>query len=316
MYDVLVVGGGPAGLAAALWAARYRRSVLLVDSGDYRNKSVVKMHGYLGLDDADPAELRAHALTDLARYAETTVVQGTVRALRQDAACFIATVDGLGEVVALRVVLATGVVDEFPEIDGFDEHYGASVFHCPTCDGYESQDQHVVAIGWSEQMAGFALTLLDWASSVTLVTDGRELDIDSTCHDALQRHGVQVVTSEARRFVGTRGDLQGVELADGRCVPCERAFFSVAHRPRSPLAELLGAKRTDEDCIHVDEHGETSVPGLYAAGDMTPGIQLVQVAAAKGAVAGIGAATSLRGEPGVPDTPRPGPDVDAELETG
>lgn len=313
MYDVLVVGGGPAGLSAALWAARYRRSVLLVDSGDYRNSDVITMHGYLGLDDVDPAVLRRHALTDLARYAETTVESATVLGLRRDAGCFIATVEELGEVVALRVVLATGVVDEYPEIDGFHEHYGASVFHCPTCDGYESQGQHVAAIGWSEQMAGFALTLLDWAADVTLITDGRELEVDAQCHDVLRRHGVNVITSPARGFVGARGDLHGVALADGRCVPCERAFFSVAHHPRSPLAEQLGCERTDDNCIVTDEHGETTVSGVYAAGDITPGLQLVQVAAAKGAVAGIGAAVSLRGEPGAPDTPRPGPDVEAEL---
>lgn len=314
MYDVLVIGAGPAGLAAAMWAARYRRSVLLLDSGEQRNRFVDRSHGYLGFDDINPAELRERALADLKGYAETTVEAATVLDLRRDGTRFIARTDTLGEVVALRVVLATGVVDEFPQIDGFMEHYGASVFHCPTCDGYESQDQHVVAIGWSEQMAGFALTLLDWASSVTLITDGRELDVDATCHDALIRHGVRVVQSEARGFVGTRGDLRGVELADGQCVPCQRAFFSVAHHPRGFLAENLGARRTDEGCLVVDEHGQTTVPGLYAAGDITPGMQLVQVAAAKGSVAGIGAAVSLRGEPGAPGSPQPGPDVESELD--
>jgi thioredoxin reductase len=307
LVDLLVVGGGPAGLAAATWAARHRRSVLLCDSGEQRNRWVSESHGYLGSDAIDPAQLRARALTDLERYATCRVEAATVLSLEQVAGTFVATTDVLGEVQALRVVLAVGVVDEFPRIDGFFDHYGSSVFHCPTCDGYEVRGQHVVAIGWSEQLAGFALTLLDWAGSVTLVTDGRELDIDDHCHDALRDHGVVVRQAEIARFVGARGALEGVELVTGEVLPCERAFFSVAHTPRSTLVSELGLE-TDGDCVVVDEHMQTSVPGVYAAGDMTPGMQLVQVAAAEGAVAGIAAAMSLR--------PRPGPDVEETLATG
>lgn len=308
MYDVLVVGGGPAGLAAATWLARYRRKVLVVDSREYRNRWVESSHGYLGSDGMSPAALREAARKDLGRYPYVELRTGCVSDLSKDGDWFVATVDG--ECVrALRVILATGVVDAFPKVEGFADHYGASVFHCPTCDGYEARDKNVVVLGWGEHIAGFALNLLDWAASVTVVTDCADLP-----EQPLAGHGVRVVDAKPEAFEGERGRLRGLRVSTGETIPCELAFFSVAHVPRNELAKGFGVELVAEGCLVVDEHGETKVPGLYAAGDLTPGMQLVQVAAASGAIAGIGAALSLRGEPGVPGSPPPGPDVEAVLE--
>jgi thioredoxin reductase len=118
---------------------------------------------------------------------------------------FTVVVDG-EQVPALRVVLATGVSDAFPEIDNFAEHYGASAFHCPTCDGFEARDRNVVAVGWSEAAAGFALLLLDWAKSVTLVTDGRRFEGDDARRAALGRHGIELIEDDAVLMEGSRGD--------------------------------------------------------------------------------------------------------------
>jgi thioredoxin reductase len=221
--------------------------------------------------------------------------------------------DGTSE-EALRIVLASGVRDVKPDIDGFEEHYGASVFHCPACDGLEAKDRDVVALGWSEDVAGFALELLDWAASVTLVTDGRRFEGDEVRREAMARNGVHVVEERATSFVGTRGDLRAVRLAGGVELPCSLAFFSIDHRPRSPFADALGCEHSDEGCLLVDDKGETSVPGVYGAGDITPGLQLLQVATAKGTTAGVGCARSLRTEPPLEGAPSRAPDVEAELE--
>ena len=302
MLDAVVVGGGPAGLSAATWLARYRKQVVVLDSGEHRNRWVDRAHGYLGSDPMAPAELLASAREDLARYPEAEVRPGrAVTARRRDDGNFVVGLEDGTEVEARRIVLATGVQDVFPDVEGFFEHYGCSVFHCPTCDGYEARDRPVVAFGWSEQVVGFALTLLGWARTVTVVTDGRRFEGDTRDRERLAAQGVRVLEGEAVALEGERGRLEGVRLRGGEVLDCELAFFSIAHVPASDLDRQLGCRRTEEDCVAVDEQGATSVPGAYAAGDVTPGLQLVQVAAAKGTVAGVACARSLRGEGGIPE---------------
>jgi thioredoxin reductase len=166
----------------------------------------------------------------------------------------------------------------------------------------------VVAIGWSEQVAGFALELLGWAGQVTVVTHGRRFQGDHRHRRLLREHGVAVHEESAVELVGRRGDLRAVRLAGGDAIPCLLAFFSIAHHPVTGLAEQLGCARDQDGYLVVDAAGATSVPGVFAAGDVTPGLQLVQVAAGSGAVAGVGCALSLENDP---HTPPPLP-VDAE----
>ncbi len=313
VFDVVVVGGGPAGLSAAAWLGRYRRRAVVLDSDEHRNRWVDRSHGYLAHDDANPKELLGVARAQLGAYATVDVRPGRATAARQEPDGTFVVDTGPEQLHARRVVLATGVVDEYPDVEGFFEHYGASVFHCPTCDGYEARDCEVVAFGWSSQVAGFALTLLEWAASVTVVTDGTRFDGDDTCRRALERHSVDLLEDEAVEFLGSRGDLRGVRLRTGAVLPCQLAFFSIAHHPRTDLAVQLGCRITDEGCVEVDHQGVTSVAGVYAAGDVTPGMQLIQVAASKGTVAGVTCALSLQGEPPAPGAPAPGPDVEAEL---
>lgn len=302
MLDAVVVGGGPAGLSAAIWLARYRTQVVVLDSGEYRNRWVDEAHGYLGSDPTSPVHLLAAARDDLLRYAEASLrADRALTARREQDGTFAVGVESGEELHARRLVLATGVRDVLPEVEGFFDHYGAGVFHCPTCDGYEARDRDVVAFGWSEQMVGFALTLLGWARSVTVVTDGRRFEGDTHDRERLAAQGIRVVEGDAVALLGERGGLRGVRLRGDEELGCELAFFSIAHEPASDLDVQLGCRRTDENCAAVDEQGATSVPGVYAAGDVTPGLQLVQVAAAKGTVAGVACARSLRGEGGIPE---------------
>lgn len=293
MHDAIVIGGGPGGLAAATWLTRYRKTVLVIDKGEHRNRWVDQAHGYLGSDPLRPADFLARSRDQLAQYAETDVRSGEVTAARRDPdGTFVVEIAG-ESVAARRLVLAVGVEDAFPEVGNFFEHYGASVFHCPTCDGYEAKGLDVVAFGWSKDVTGFALTLLGWARSVTLVTDGRRFEGDEADRDELNANGVAVLEDDAVDLLGQRHGLEGVRLAHEGVVPCQLAFFSIAHRPRTELAEQLGCALTEEGCLEVDSEGRTSVEGVYAAGDVTPGLQLVQVAAAEGAVAGVACAQSL-----------------------
>jgi thioredoxin reductase len=307
MYDAIVVGGGPAGITATTWLARYRRRVLMVDAGEHRNRWVDQSHGYFTRDPSSPRELLDAGLAQLTAYPLASCVSGVVSSAKVVGDGFEVVVDGAVE-TALRLVLCTGVEDAFPDVEGFFDHYGASVFHCPTCDGYEARGCNVVVLGWNEYVAAFAVTLLDWAASVVVVTDGRRFPGDADDRATLASYGIRVVEDVALRFVGSRGALDGIELRGLGCVPCELAFFTVEHKPRTSLARQLALDVASDGCLVVDETCETSVPGVFAAGDVTPGMQLVQVAAAKGAVAGISAAQSLRGTRGAPVSPPPAPD--------
>lgn len=305
-YDAVVVGGGPAGLSAAGWLGRFRRRVLVIDSRQYRNRWVERLHGLYGQDEATPSDLRTRAQQDVSRYPDVTRVSAEVTAAGLDGERIVLTVDG-AEVTARRVVLATGVRDAFPDVARFFDFYGSDVFHCPTCDGFEARDRAVVAIGSDPHVAGFALELLDWATQVRIVTDGKPLEIDDDQRQALARFGVEVVDDVAVGLLGERGDLRGLELASGAVAACSMAFFSIAHQPRTDLAEQLGCDLDEEGYLRVDRDGRTSVPGVYAAGDVTGGSQLVGIAVGEGTAAGVACAASLRGEPPLPGTPPSAP---------
>ncbi|CAA9335904.1 MAG: Thioredoxin reductase [uncultured Frankineae bacterium] len=304
--DVVVVGGGASGLAAASWIGRYRRSVVVIDSQDHRNQQVECSHGYLGRDPQKPADLIAKGREEVLAYPTAQIRFGRVTHVERRP-------DGLFDVgddlLAHRLVLACGVKDAFPDVEDFFEHYGASVFHCPACDGYEARDRHVVALGWDPHLVGFASTLQNWACSVTVVTNGRRFRGDDSCRTELATHDITLREQNAVRFLGERGDLRGVELEGGEVLPASMVMFSVAHVPRTDLAEMLGCRLDEEGYVAVSDCGETSVPGVYAAGDLTPGLQLTLVAAASGVVAGVGASQSMFGERGAPTSPEPAPAV-------
>ncbi len=306
--DVVVVGGGPSGLAAALWLARYRRSVVVIDSGEYRSARVERSHGYLGRDPQRPTELLSTGRDELLAYPTASILRTSSTSIRRRPDGRFDVETEQHPLLAHRVVLATGVQDAFPEVDGFDEHYGASVFHCPACDGYEARDRDVVALGWDARLVGFATTLLNWARSLTVVTNGHTFEGDQACRRALADHGIELIERNARAFEGERGDLRCLVLDDGRRLDASWVFFSVAHVPRTGLAVALGCDLDDEGYVKVGREGQTTTAGVYACGDVTPGLQLVAVAAASGVVAGVAAAESFFGSEGAPTSPEPAPD--------
>jgi thioredoxin reductase len=230
--DVVVVGGGPSGLAAASWLGRYRRSVVVLDSREYRSGMVERSHGYLGRDPQKPIELIERGREEVLAYPTVEIRHREVQGLRQRD-------DGLFEVdddlLAHRLLLATGVKDAFPDIGGFHEHYGASVFHCPACDGYEARDRHVVALGWDAHLVGFATTLTNWACSVTVVTNGLRFRGDDSCRTQLSDNGITLLertrsasSASAVTCGGRARRRRGAPGVDGDVLAGARP----AHRPR------------------------------------------------------------------------------------
>ena len=264
MIDIAVVGGGPAGLSAALWAARYRRCVLF-DGGEQRNRWTQFSHGYLGVDGIAPSELLERARRDLQRYSNVEVRDHTnVIRLEKGDGDFLVRLSTGEETTACRLVLAPGIKDVFPEVEGFLDHFGASVFTCGSCDGYESRDKQVVVLGHTTAAVGFALGLLDWAS-VTLVTNGEAFEGADEARMLLADNSIQLIEDTVNSFEGPRGDLRSAVLLGGDRVSCQVAFFTIGHILRSELFEQLGCSTNDEGCVVVDDQQQTTVTGVFAA---------------------------------------------------
>lgn len=291
-YDAVVVGGGPAGLAAAGWLARFRKKVLVLDSCEYRNRWVDKAHGYLGHDPVNPQQLLETAQKQLAAYPTLQIVCTTAESIERVGEGFKVS-SGDGEFTTRRVILATGTKDVFPDLPGFFEHYGSQVFHCPVCDGYEAKDRKVAVLGWSPQVTGFAVELLNWAKSVTVVAQGTKIDKDDRVRGKLAEQGVALCEWDAVELLGHRGYLEGVRLQTGEILDCDYMFFSLPEKPVNELARRLGCELDGDGHVLVDQEGRTSVEGVYAAGDLTPGEQLIQIAAGEGTLAAVACAESL-----------------------
>jgi thioredoxin reductase len=293
--DVAVVGGGPAGLNAALVLGRCRRSVLLFDHGRYRNAASRTMHGFLSRDGASPVELRRIAREELRRYPSVAICESeVVGAQRAQRSFELHTRDG--QVVHCRkLLLATGVVDEAPSVPGVRELLGVSVFHCPYCDGWELRDQSLVAYAHGDTGARFALGLTVWSPQVVLCTDGGDLPAPDM-RERLARHHIALRSEPLERV---SGDASHVELLfrNGSSLPARALFYSLGCRPGSDLMHQLGAPSLQgRSNVLVGRREETSVHGLYVAGDASRDALQAVVAAGEGSNAAVAINSELTRE--------------------
>lgn len=284
--DVGVVGAGAAGLAAALTLRRHRRSVLVFDGGPARNAWTRRVHGVLGLPEISGRELHRIGRQQVAEVDGQLVDARIVEAQRDDDAFVVCEADGRAWRVA-RVVLATGVRDVYPDIEGFFDFYGSSVFVCPHCDGYEVRDQPIALVAWSPSMLPFTLTLTQWTRDITIVTDGHAPPLGDDEFEQLRSIGARVITKDVRRFEGEDGQLRALRFDDGSTLPVTAAFFTVKNQFQTSLAEQLGCRLRPGGCVETDDHLRTSVDGVWAVGDLVGEEQLVPIASAHGVKAGV-----------------------------
>src|SRR6476469_580321 len=286
VFDVVIVGAGPAGLSAALVLGRSRRRVLVCDNGSPRNALSHGLHGYLTRDGIKPDDFLRIGREQLEQY-ETVRFKGTEVIDAQHPADHFEVTLGDGEKVTSRkLLLATGVVDDLPEIEGLPEFYGTSVFHFPYCDGWEMRDQPLAVYGHGENGLGLALELLLWSRNLVLCTDGLAQLSDKE-QERLKRHEIAINENKIDRLQGSAGKLERILFVNGESITVRGMFFSTGQKQGSDLPRKLGCKFTEQGCVRTYDYEMTDIPGLYVAGDATRFVQFAVVAASEGALAAV-----------------------------
>ena len=282
-YDVIIVGGGPAGLSAALMLGRCRRRVLICDSGRYRNAATHAVHGFLTRDGIDPAELRRVAHRDLAQY-DVRLRFCTVTHIDLLNPGFRVHLEDGDTCDGRRLLLATGMVDHLPPLPQVEQFYGSSIHHCPYCDAWEHRDQPMAAYGPGRSAFGLALSLKTWTAAVTLLTEG-DPELSAEDYETLGKLGIQLRTEGILRLQGNAGNLERVVFERGDPLPCRAIFFESKPAQACDLASLVGCSFTERGAVTTDKFEHTNIPGLFAAGDCSRNVQWVAVAASQGAIA-------------------------------
>ncbi|HEX7189968.1 MAG TPA: NAD(P)/FAD-dependent oxidoreductase [Thermoanaerobaculia bacterium] len=291
-YDAIIVGAGPAGLTCAIFLARYRRRVLVADSGQPRNAASRGIHGFIGHHSIPPAELLARGRQE-ARDFGAEISDCTVEGIERVGDVFEATTTA-GTFTARRIVLAYGVRDELPDIPNIRDYYGVSLFHCPDCDGYECSDKRIGIVGSGKSAAGLALKLLQWSCDLTIFMHGKPRDFDKEMTSKLLAEQITLKDERILALEGEGGRVTTVVLDSGERVPADALFFNVGCTRQCRLAEDLGCEVSSETPnVTVDEYRQTTVEGVYAIGDLVAGAQLVITSAADGAIAAIAINKSL-----------------------
>jgi thioredoxin reductase len=285
-YDCIVVGGGPAGLSAALMLGRCRRRVLVCDVGEPRNRWSHAVHGFLTRDGMPPGTLLQLARDELRPY-DTVEIRSArvVDAARGYRGFEVQCEDGT-RLRTRKLLLATGVVDELPDIAGLTELYGRSVHHCPYCDGWEWRDQPVGVYGRGDPAAGLALALTVWTRELVLCTDG-PISHSEWMRERLEAFDIRVREERVVRLEGREGRLDRIVFHEGAAENRRALFFATGQRQASELPARLGCVFTEDGAVDTGKCEATNVPGLYVCGDASREAQFVVVAAAEGADAGM-----------------------------
>jgi thioredoxin reductase len=283
--DVIIIGAGAAGLSGALMLGRARRRVLVCDGGDPRNAPASHSHSFFTRDGVPPLEMLRIGREQLDAYEGVRVVKGDVSDVVAEEDRFAVTLGDGSRHRARRILLATGVRDELPPIGGLRELWGKSVVHCPYCHGWEVRGEPLALYADGEMAVEFAALLKGWSDDLAICTDGPST-ISPEDRARLAANGIAIHEEPIERLEGRDGNLERIVFTGGKSIERRALFIRPPQRQRSALAARLGCEFTDAGHVKVDATMQTTVPGVYAAGDMAMPMQQVVMAAGAGSQAG------------------------------
>lgn len=293
VYDVAIVGGGPAGLSAALWLARYLHSVALIDSGDPRNWETRGVNGFLGSHGIKSPDLRMRGREDAENYGAKLVADVVEKIDNVNGERFDLSLQSGTKILSRRLLLAFGIKDRWPRIEGLADCYGETAHVCPDCDGFETKGRKTVVIGSGRKAVGMALALANWTPKIVICTNGEPAEMDQQLLDKLEALNIPVLEAKVEKVSSENREIRCVNLEGGMSLDCEQLFFAIGQYPADDLGAQLKCNRNEFGLIEIDDHYRTSVTNVFAAGDIVPGPQLAVAAAADGAIAALAIHASL-----------------------
>lgn len=294
-YDVIIIGGSVAGLSAALALGRSLRKVLVIDSGKPCNQQTPHAHNFFTRDGETPAQLTAIARKQLAAYPSVRFINDRVATLTKNERGFVVSTDQHIHYQTRKVLLTTGIEDLMPSIEGFTESWGRSVVHCPYCHGYEVHSQPLGVLANGDTALEFVELIQNWSKNLTLFTNGPATLTDEQ-RSKIKRLNVLIVETPIARIDHVNGFMRALQLQDGSRVTLTALFARVPFRQHSDLAQQVNAGLSPAGLIVATSFGQTSVSGLYAAGDNSSPMRSLVTASASGTTAGAFLNRELIGE--------------------
>ena len=286
IYDCIIVGGGPAGLNAAIVLGRCRRKVLIFDTEQYRNRYSHGIHNYLTRDDILPHDFLQLCQRELEKYSIQKIRKKVINAKKNDDGIFVVKDENGTVYYSKKLLIATGLIDTLPDIEGFKDFYGKSVFHCPYCDGWEVRDKKIGVYAKNKEGWELALALKGWSDNVTMYTDGKN-KVKPFQKEYLDANEIAVITTSIAKLSGTNGQLQKIIFKNGEERDCDALFFVHGYSQQCNIAEAFGCEVSKKGVIVTNRVQQTNIKGLYVAGDASKDMQFVVVAGAEGAKAGV-----------------------------
>lgn len=291
-YDSIIIGGGPAGLSAALVLGRARRKAILFDNNQPRNAVTQETHGYLTRDGIDPLEFRRISHHEIAQYPSIAFRQQRIVDVHNKGEIFEVVVDDGTAVFAKTVIIATGLKETLPSVSGIHQYYGKSLFSCPYCDGWERRDKRLVLISEGANTFHGAKTIWNWSHNLVVCTNGHQ-PLTATESALLQKKGISIIDEQIVELEGKNGFLTAVKFETQGEMKFDSGFVATEWTPATQFGKQLGCELNDVDGIVTDMLGRTTISGVYAAGEALGfGSQLI-VAAAEGVRAAAGVNSDL-----------------------
>ena len=295
IFDAIIVGGGPAGLNAAIVLGRSRRNVILFDTGGQRNRFSKGIHNYLTRDSILPADFLKIAYKEIKKYGTIVHRVEIIHAEKLESGIFFVKDKGGKKFYSKKLLLATGLRDNIPAVEGIMDFYGRSVFHCPYCDGWEVSNKSIGVYAKNKNGFELAISLLTWSGKVTLYTDGKAY-LKPLEKDALERKKIRVINEKVLKLEGKKGRLENIVLFNNKKQKCEALFFSNGYHQQCDIAQTLGCEMNKKGVVLTNRLQQARIEGLYVAGDVARDMHFVVVAAAEGAKAGVSMNKELQKE--------------------